>query len=72
MVGTISTSSRNTEAELMVNAARASYPGNVSTELKLRSKKEMSITFSLLAQSYVLYEMREKTVLLYVILGIVH
>ncbi|MGN1251730.1 MAG: aldo/keto reductase, partial [Muribaculaceae bacterium] len=33
MVGTISTSSRNTVAELTVNAARASMPGSVSTEL---------------------------------------
>lgn len=34
-VGTMSTSSLNTEAELTMNAARASKPGCVSTELKL-------------------------------------
>lgn len=53
-VGTMSTSSLNTEAELTMNAARASKPRCVSTELKLmggspsswrlRSEKEKSIT----------------------------
>ena len=38
MVGTMSTYSLNTEAELTVNAARASKPGSVSTELKLIGK----------------------------------
>ena len=44
MIGTMSMSSLNTETELTVNAARASKPGSVSTELKLRSEKEKSIT----------------------------
>ncbi len=36
VVGTISTSSRNTNCELTVNAARALSPGRSSTELKFR------------------------------------
>ena len=38
------TSSRNTDAELTIKAAQASKPGRFSTELKLRSEKEKSIT----------------------------
>lgn len=63
IVGTISTSSLNKEAELTVNAARASKPGRFSTELKLRSEKEKSITCGCFPQSYGPYEVHEKTLI---------
>lgn len=50
-----------TESELTVNAARASKPGSVSTELKLSSEKEKSITCGCFPQNYGPYEVREKT-----------
>ena len=56
--------SLNTDEELTVNAARALKPGSVSTELKLRSEKEKSITCGFFPQSYGPYEVREKTFIL--------
>lgn len=50
-----------TEAEFSINAARASKPGSVSTELKLRSEKDKSITCGCFPQSYGSYEVRKKT-----------
>lgn len=44
IVGTVSTSSRNTIAMLTVYAARILKPGSVSTKLKLRLEKERSIS----------------------------
>lgn len=44
MVGMMSTFSRKNVAELTVKAARVSKPGSVSTELKLSSEKEKSIS----------------------------
>ncbi len=64
MVGTMSTSSLKTDCELTVNAARASYPGKFSTELKLSSENEKSITCGCFPQSYGPYEIREKTLIL--------
>lgn len=50
-----------TEAEISINAARASKPGSVSAELKLKSEKEKSITCGCFLQSYGQYDLREKT-----------
>ena len=61
MVGTMSTSSLKTEAELTVNAARASKPGSVSTELKLRK----SITLRLWLKVMDLYAVAKRRGLYY-------
>ena len=61
----MSTSSLKTDCELTVNAARASYPGKFSTEFKLISENEKSITLSFVSQSYGPYTVREKTRLIH-------
>ena len=64
MVGMMSTFSRKTVAELTVKGARSSKPGSVSTELKLRSEKDKTITCGCFPQSYGRYEFSEKTPIL--------
>lgn len=55
--------SLKTIAELTISAAWISKLGSVSTELKLRSEKEKSLTCGCFPQSYGPYEVREKTLI---------